>query len=100
MAHLAQPSVTLLSNKLTYDARVSMRAGVARSLVKGDAFLESTFPELFSKPAVEGSKLSEPVRAALGKTPFIESGYLADLENMLELYASLHVLEKFDAPSD
>jgi hypothetical protein len=70
-----------------------MRAGVARSLVKGDAFLKETLPELFVDSSPERSKLSAPTRAILSSTPFIGKDYLDELEKMLELYATLHVLE-------
>lgn len=93
-AHLPQPNTTDLSYLLARDPRVSTRSGVVRSLVKGDAFLRETYPELFSAEAEEEeAKLSASVKAVLGRTPFIDQNYLVDLERMLELYATLHVLE-------
>lgn len=92
-SHLAQPAGTVLSSMLAVDSRVSIRAGVVRSLVKGDAYLKEIFPELFVSEVEEPSRLSKSTRATLQKTPLIDSNYLNDLENMLELYATLHVLE-------
>lgn len=92
-AHLAVPSNGVISNRLAIDPRVSIRSGVARSLVKGDTYLRDTFPELFSELPTERSKLSASARANLGDTPLIGGSYLNDLEKMLELYATLHVLE-------
>lgn len=92
-SHLAVPSNGVISNRLATDPRVSIRSGVARSLVKGDAYLKEIFPEFFSELPQEQSKLSPAARITLGSTPLIENAYLVDLEKMLELYATLHVLE-------
>lgn len=77
---------------LSYDNRVSVRSGVAKSLVKGDGFLQEVFPDLFVEIERE-TKLPETKRTELLRTPFIDSSYVDDLQKMLDLYAALHVLE-------
>lgn len=91
-AHLAVPSVTVLAKMLTRDRRISLRKGVVRALQPADAYFDETFPSLRDSEEQPG-RLSENQRLRLRATPLIDDAYLGDLERMLALYATVHVLE-------
>ena len=91
-AHLSSPNVTVLAGMLTRDDRVSVKKAAVRPLKAAQEFLIDKFPEL--SPTGEGaSKALAEVKKNLGKTPFIDAAYISDLEKMLVLYSSLHVME-------
>jgi hypothetical protein len=93
LAHLARPNTTHLADRISSDSRVSIRGGQVKSLVKGDALLREKFPELFDDATPAAASLAEATRVRLQATPLIEPNHLSELEPMLELYATLHVLE-------
>jgi hypothetical protein len=92
-AHLARPNPTLLLRALTDDRRVSVRQRKIRALAKADDYLKESIPELMEKAPDPPGRLSADVKVSLSKTPAIDGHYVAELENMLELYATLHALE-------
>jgi hypothetical protein len=92
-AHLARPNTSNLSDRISGDSRLSIRSGQVRSLVLGDGYLRDTFPELFPETASPAASLSEATLVRLQATPLISANHLSELEAMLELYATLHVLE-------
>lgn len=92
-AQLARPNSTVLLRSLTDDRRVSVRKRVIRALDKADEFLEATYPELLTSGPEQTGKLSSELKISLSSTPGIDDNYVSDLEKMLELFATLHVLE-------
>jgi hypothetical protein len=92
-AHLARPNQTRLAERITGDSRISIRAGQVRSLAGGDTYFRDTYPELCEDAGDPATSLNEATKARLQATPLIGHDHLNDLEKMLELYASLHVLE-------
>jgi hypothetical protein len=92
VAHLARPNSTVLSQGLKADRRVSCRSGVIRALANADQYFDQQFPDI-QIASDAGQKLDAQVRVMLGQTPFIDEGYVTDLEKMISLYAQLHTLE-------
>jgi len=91
-AHLARPNVTVLANKLTADRRISIRKGTAKALRAADDYLRDACPEIFLKTADQTKPVSID-NALLASAPFIDQTYLDDLQNTLQFYGALHVLE-------
>ena len=92
-AHLARPNKSVLYNALKGDRRVSVRQGNLRALGAADKFLDETFLEIVSVTEPKTGALSADISVNLQQTPLIGVDYIADLEKMLELYATLHTLE-------
>lgn len=92
-AQLARPNSTVLLRSLIDDRRVSVRKRLIRALEKADQFLEATYPELQPSRPEKTGKLSSELKMSLSRTPGIDDAYVSDLEKMLELFATLHVLE-------
>ncbi len=90
-AHLARPNHTELANKLKLDRRVSFRSGKATALHSADEYLQECIPDLFSMEVMPSDP--EIDMGLLANAPFIESEYLSDLSDLVELYRALHVLE-------